>query len=319
MSRIRARLYFQFVAVVLAVQGSPATRAADISVAVQGRSEPEVCAEKDNVRIDIASPLVRRFQIAAVHPSFIGMIGRDRYQPDYTSCAMKAGEEFAAGTQRVTFFETPRFWLVGYRLPDFWRPADVAVRVGPRVERGFALVQFWVRHRERAEEVLVVYPPDGYWRMRPLPPGDMRWSAYGTSFLIGPLETADRPVVALDEIAFDEQARAFTLRFRRGGSARVAIADISEDRIALDVTLDADVPRDTAFASLRSMYATQDNADASRIAWRDPASKGWAESPVMDFAAATASEIWLGRHVASRHNLSAPDMVLNKFNDQPGP
>ncbi len=70
-------------------------------------------------------------------------------------------------------------------LSSFWRPNTVPVRVGDRVEQGFHVVQLWVRFRERAEEVLVFYPPDGYWRARPLPPPHMRWSAYGSSFLVG--------------------------------------------------------------------------------------------------------------------------------------
>ncbi len=315
MSRATRNLYLHIVAMFTLCLGNTATIAADIAVSVQGRSVSEVCAEKDNVEVNLVSPLVRKFRIEAVHPAYIGMIARDRYAPDYTSCNIAPGEEFAAGAQRVTFFETPRFWLTGYRMPEFWRPANVPVRVGSRVENGFSLIQLWMRHRERAEEVLVIYPPDGYWRMRPLPPGEMRWTAYGSSFLIGPVETIERPVVVLEEIVFDPDARAFTLRFKRGGSARVALAAIDEDRIGLDVTYDGAKTEGLPFASLRSMYTTEDNADATWIAWRAPDSKGWAESPVMSFRDGTASELWLGRRSASRHNLSAPDMVVKNFSD----
>lgn len=319
MSRLRCILYFLFVAVGVFLHGATATFAAEIAVSVEGRSTPEVCAEKDNVEIDFSSPAVRRFRIEAVHPAYIGMIARDRYLPDYTSCNMARGTEFAANAQRVTFYETPRFWLTGYRMPDFWRPGAVPVRVGARVEQGFHLIQFWMRYRERAEEVLVFYPPDGYWRMRPLPPGDMRWTAYGSSFLVGPVEIADRPIVALDEIVFDPEKRSFTLKFKRGGSATLSFAALDEDHVALDVSLSGDIPRNLPFASLRSMYATTENADASRIAWRDLKSTGWTEAPIMDFKSATASEVWLGRHVASRHNLSAPDLIVNRFADTAAP
>ena len=315
MSRAPNNLYHLVVALFVFCTCNIATNAADIAVSVHGRSSPELCAEKDNVEINLVSPVVRRFRIMATHPAYIGMIARDRYAPDYTSCNISPGKEFAAGAQRVTFFETPRFWLTGYRLPEFWRPADVPVRVGTHVERGLHLIQLWMRYRERAEEVLVLYPPDGYWRMRPFPPGDMRWTAYGTSFLIGPVETIERPVVTLEEIEFDADARAFTLRFKRGGSARVALAMIDEDRAALDVTFDTPTIAGLPFASLRSMYTTEDNADAAQIAWRAPDSIGWTESPVMRFRDATASEFWLGRRNASRHNLSAPDIVVKSFSD----
>ena len=34
----------------------------------------------------------------------------------------------------------------------------------------------------------MLYPQDGYWRARPLPPVNLKWSAYGSSFLVGPVE-----------------------------------------------------------------------------------------------------------------------------------
>ena len=296
----------------------PAVAAEALAVQATGRSVPEACAEKDNVEISFTSPVVRAFRLEAVHPAFVGMIRRDRFQPDYTSCDMVPGTEFAAGAQRVTFWETPRFWLTGYRLPEFWRPADVPVRVGDRVERGLTFIQLWMRYRERAEEILVMYPPDGYWRIRPLPPDEMRWTAYGSSFLIGPVEMADRPIVAIEEISFDPVRKSFTLRFKRGGSATISLATIDEDRFSMDVTLEGAVPRDLPFASLRSMYTTEDNADASHVAWRTPGSPGWTESPVLAFHDANVSELWLGRRAVSRHNLSAPDLIVNRFMDSGG-
>ncbi len=151
----------------------------DLQVRIENRSVPELCAEKDNIELDFVSPLVRRMRVQAVHPSYIGMIGSDRWAPDWTSCDLSHDPKFAADARRRTFWETPEFWLVGYTFPSFWRPNDVPVRVGDRVETGFHLVQLWMTYRERAEEILVFYPPDGYWRARPLPFEDMRWTAYG--------------------------------------------------------------------------------------------------------------------------------------------
>ena len=108
-------------------------------------------------------------------------------------------------------------------FPSFWRPNQVPVRVGNRTESGFHLLQLWTRHQERAEEVLVIYPADGYWRARPLPPKNLRWSAYGSSFLIGPVEAESRPFVDIRDIAFDPATRTFTLNFARGGSATLRL------------------------------------------------------------------------------------------------
>ena len=285
----------------------------ELQVRVENNSVPELCAEKDNIELDFYSERLRRLQIKAVHPSYINMIDVDRYTPDWSSCDLSHDPKFAARAKRLTFWETPEFWLTGYTLPTFWRPNGVPVRVGDRVENGFHLVQLWMSYRERAEEIMVFYPPDGYWRARPLPFEDMRWTAYGSSFLVGPIETQQRPIVAFEEIAFEPEARSFVLKFKRGGQARIRLDKIDQEHIALDVTYSGAMPEDTPFASLRSMYAMQTMSDAARVAWRTKRGANWQEAEVIGFPGAMATELWVGRHLPSRHNLSAPDMVFGRF------
>jgi hypothetical protein len=287
----------------------------ELAVSVANRSVPELCAEKDNVELTFSSPRVRSFRVQAVHPAYIGSIVADRFAPDFTSCDMSGDPAFGANARRVTFYESNELWLTGYTYPSFWRPGVVPFRVGDRVEQGLHVVQLWVRHEERAEEVLVVYPPDGYWRARPLPPAHLRWSAYGSSFLVGPVEVQERPVVALKDIAFDPATKTFTLTFAAGGSATVRLASLDEEHIALDVAYSGAMPAGLPFASLRSMYATEFNADAARVAWRVPGGRGWGEAPVMDFKGGEITELWAGRLVPSRHNTSAPDMVFGRFGE----
>ena len=309
------------VPVALSAQGArdPDIPVDELAVSVSNKSGPVLCAENDNVDLEFSSPAVRRFTIQAVHPSYIGAIGSDRWAPDGTSCDYSHDAHFAADTKRKTFWETPEFWLTGYTLPSFWKPANVPVRVGDKVVEGLDLVQLWMLYRERAEEVLVIYPPDGYWRARPLPFADMRWTAYGSSFLLGPVEFAKRPMVALKELAFDPATKTFTLSFVRGGSANLQLATIDQDHIALDVSLSQPMPDGRPFAALRSMYVTDFNADVAKIAWRTKGGQSWGESPVMTFPGASAVELWAGRTAISRHNTSAPDMVFNRFSAAPTP
>ncbi|MBX9757320.1 MAG: hypothetical protein K2Y29_00985 [Beijerinckiaceae bacterium] len=294
----------------------------EIAVAVTNRSEPVLCAEKDNIQIDFTAPDVKSFRVQAVHPAYIGTIGVDRYLPDFTACDMSKDPVVATSvkkTVRRTIYETPDFQLVGYTYPTFWRAANTPVRVIDRENnidatfREIHLMQVWTLHRERAEEVLVVYPPDGYWRARPLPFADMRWTAYGSSFLVGPVEVQERPIVDLKLITYDAQAKTFTLDFARGGSAKMSIQALDPEHMALDVTLEGSIPRNLPFASLRSMYITDINNDAARVAFKPKNAQRWGEAHVMDFKSADASEFWLGRTTASKHNTSAPDMILGKF------
>jgi hypothetical protein len=162
------------------------------------------------------------------------------------------------------------------------------------------------------EEVLVLYPQDGYWRLRPLAPKGRAPTAFGSSFLIGPVEVATRPVVAIRDITFDPNTRTFTLDFARGGSATVTMAAVDAHRHRLDVAFTPPITG-RPFAALRSMYVTELDNDAQRIAVRERGAKGWREEPVMGFTAATARTIWLGRVTPSRHNTSSPDMVFDAF------
>jgi hypothetical protein len=296
---------------------TPAFAADDVAVDVVNASVPTLCAEKDNVSLNLASGAVRRFTIEAVHPAYIGTITADRAAPDFNHCdfaqapaaAMTAP---AAAPRRVTIYETEEWQLVGHVLPNFWRNSKVTVRVGDRVETGIHLLQLWTRFQERAEEVLVLYPADGYWRARPLPPAHMRWSAYGSSFLVGPVETDGRPLVDIREVTFDPDIRSFRLTFARGGSATVRLDTLDQARIALDVGIEP-VAAERPFAALRSMFVSETDADVAQIGWRAKGDDAWQQAPVMDFKRASAVELWAGRAVPSRHNISAPDMVFRDF------
>ena len=188
------------------------------------------------------------------------------------------------------------------------------MRVGNRVETGFHLLQLWTRYQERAEEVLVLYPADGYWRARPLPPQNLRWSAYGSSFLIGPVEIDGRPFVDIKDVAFDPATRTFTLelRARRQRHAAPRQARPGAHRARRDARSQP-VAADRPFAALRSMFVTEGNADVAHVGWRGKGGQAWTQTPVMDFKRASAAELWAGRTVPSRHNTSAPDMIFRNF------
>ncbi len=293
----------------------------DLAVTVTNGSGPVLCAEKDNISIDFTSDAVTSFRIEAAHPAYITSIQRDSFEADWTDCDMSGDPVHASGVKvptRKTIYEEPDIWLVGWTMPTFWRPSTATVRIGDRVESGLHLVQVWMIRPMGGEEVLVFYPQDGYWRMRPKAPAGMAPTAFGSSMLIGPIEVDGRPIVRIKEIAFDPKARTFTLQFALGGSATLRLAHIDQNRQTLEVALDKPISG-RPFAGLRSMYVTEFNNDVARIAVREPGAKGWRESPILDFRTSTASAVWMGRTTISRHNTSSPDIVLNGFSATPRP
>ncbi len=302
---------------------STAARSASLdglAVDVKNESEQVLCAEKDNVAISFANKDVRSFRIEAAHPVYLSAGMRDNFEADWTACDMSADPSYAAPGQprKVTLYEETELWVVGYAFPAFWRPSTATVRIGDRVEKGIHLLQVWVLRTDGAEEVLVLYPQDGYWRPRPMTPPNMRNTGYGSSFLVGPIEIDGRPIVKIKEVVFDPKARTFTLDFEKGGKATLKLAKVDSNRLALDVSLSAPVDGGP-FAMLRSMYVTEFNNDMARIAVREKTAKGWREDNIMKFDRANATDIWMGRLSPSQHNTSSPDIVFNSFSDGPNP
>ena len=301
-------------AIILATFLTAPALADDIAVDVVNASEPILCAEKDNVYLKFVSPEVRRFTIEAVHPNYIGTLVVDRSAFDLNNCPDLAAAPVITETpRRITIYETPDLQLVGLTIPNFWRMNPVPVRVGDRVESGVQLLQLWTRANDRAEEVLVLYPTDGYWRARPLPPANLKWSAYGSSFIVGPIEFKERPLVDIREIVFEPETKTFRLSFARGGSATLRVATLDTERQVLDVTLDPPVSGDLPFVALRSMFVTEINNDVAQLGWRAKGARSFERTGIMDFRRATATEVWAGRLVPSRHNTSAPDMIFRDF------
>lgn len=315
-ARVKIAIFLAAVLVSSVTGLANATSLDMLTVKVENLSEPVLCAEKDNITLTVSSSEVKQFRIEAVHPVYINALQRDSFQPDWTACDF-ADEALSQPPppRKVTLYEGIDVWVTGYTFPSFWRDSNVPVRIGDKVDNEFDLLQVWVRRNERSEEILVLYPPDGYWRARPLPPKHLGWSSYGSSFLVGPVEHDGRPFVDLAEVIFDPDTLTFTLKFTRGGEARLKISELDRDRQVIDVTFDNPIAGHS-FAALRSMYVTRFNNDAADVAVLEKGSKAWREEPVMSFGGAgAATDIWLGRHTFSRHNTSAPDMVLEAFSD----
>ena len=286
-----------------------------LAVEVVNQSEPVLCAEKDNVTLAFKSELVKNFRIEATHPAYIGSLQRDSFEADWTACDLKSDPAFKSDTgvtTRRTLYEEPALWVVGWTFPTYWRPATAMVRIGNRIEKGLHMLQIWMIRPMGGEEVLILYPQDGYWRIRPKAPPGLAPTAFGSSFLVGPVEMEGRPIVKISDVAIDPKAQTLTVTFARGGSAVVKLANADHNKTVLDVALSAPVAG-LPFAMLRSMYVTEFNNDVARVAVREAGAQGWREDGILTFKGATATDIWAGRSTISRHNSSSPDMVFSRF------
>ncbi len=285
-----------------------AAAAAPVSVEFINASRPVRCAEEDNVYVKIAGHGITSFRISAWHPPYIAAVTEDSTAPDFTHCDMSGDPTFSFEPRTVTLYEDARIRLVGHTFATFWRPDVVDFRVGDRVESGLHLVQLIRRGPQRDVEILVVYPADGYWRVKPLPPAALPDTAYGSSFIVGPIEESTRPFAAIRSIAFDPATLRFSIDFRDGRRGTLSVAAATPEHTRLAIAIKPALAAGRPFAALRSMFVTPAQADVA-VASRP----GAAPTPILELQRITARNARFGRVVPSQHNLSAPDLEFDAF------
>ncbi len=145
-------------------------QAAPLSVSVQDKGVVTTCAEEDNVYVAMSNPAVRRFRVTASQPVYGPSLKTDNYQADFTDCTpMTGAKDYRFNPRTRTLYEDDHVLIKGVVYPGYWRPETVDVQVGKVRDRGFHLVQLFVKHGSDTQEVLVLHAADGYWRARPLP------------------------------------------------------------------------------------------------------------------------------------------------------
>ena len=87
---IDCRALIALLAVATVGNAIPAHAAEPIAVEVINASEPTLCAEKDNVYVQLRSAEVRQFTVVAEHPAYAGTIVADRSAPDFRNCDMSS-------------------------------------------------------------------------------------------------------------------------------------------------------------------------------------------------------------------------------------
>jgi hypothetical protein len=303
------------IAATLAVAGPARGAAPALEVDVVNASRATRCAEEDNVYVTLQAAGVTAFRITGEHPPYIGSVTTDSTAPDFTDCDMSGDPVFRFTPRTVVLHEDATLRVVGHRFATFWRPGSVEVRVGSRSEPGLHLLQLIRPRPSRDVELLVVYPSDGYWRLKPLPPPHLPDTAYGSSFLVGPVEESGRPFVALRSIDFDPATLVFRLVFGDGSSGTLAVTAATPERIELSVALQTPVPPGRPFAALRSMFVSTTQSDVTVAAWATATSPRAAA--ILGFDRARTRSVRFGRLEPSRHNLSAPDVAFDRFEARP--
>jgi len=295
---------------------------ADDWVTAINASYPTRCAEEDNVYVKLMSRDVRMFRIEALHPAYIESLVSDRSAPDFSGCSFDGGGNtkdpvFEFTPKRMVLWESNELLVMGNTLERFWRSNVVEVGVSGVYRSNIHLIQVYLKDTVQTEhppeEFLVLYPTDGYWRLKPLPVSHLSSGAYGSSFLVGPIKEASRPVVDLLKVQFIPGSRTFELDFRDGSHGTMKIVEINRRRAVLEYSHSRPSRADTPIAAIRSMYVAPDNADASQVSFHRRGERRLLSEDLMEFVRSEVEDIRVGRSVLSKHNASAPDMWFGGF------
>jgi hypothetical protein len=278
---------------------------AGMPVHIENASQPTRCAENDNVYVKFSGPGISHFTVAARHPAYGPAIVHDETAPDFTACDQSHDPSFSFTPLDLVLFEDADYRLVGHRYATFWRPEAADFRVGATVTHGLHLVQLIRKLGGRPIEILVLYPSDGYWRLKPLPPPGVADTAYGSSFLVGPIREQGRPYVPISSVEFVRSDLSFHLEFASGqGVVRVSEASPDGTAVSVDLPESAGV---SPWAALRSMFTGTAMADVAEATVESKT------TPILQLGTVDAKAIRFGRSSPSRHNTSAPDLEFGGF------
>ncbi|MGH2341794.1 hypothetical protein ACRC7T_09935 [Segnochrobactraceae bacterium EtOH-i3] len=291
--------------------------AEDLTARVVNETHTTTCAEEDNVSLNLVGPGITRLRVEALHPAYMPTVTADSYEPDFSGCNFSPeshptdpAHKFTP--RRVVLYSDDSLEIIGNTYETFWRPDVVPLSIEGRSEPGLHLIQVYRKTGDHKDQFLVLYPPDGYWRAKPLPVPHLGYGVYGSSFLLGPVEQAGRPVVRISGIEIVPKPLSFRLRFAGGGGADVAVSEVSNARIALDVQFERPTNAEQPFGVIRSMFVRPEQADMSEISWRDAGGTAHID-PLDRFRVAEVRDVRFARSVLSTHNTSAPDMWFGAF------
>lgn len=265
------------------------------------------CAEEDNINIPLYGDNVSHFQIIATHPAYDFTV--DNCAADFSGCNLAS-----SAPHDVT---CDPLWDDGINVisvcndSDWWLPRAMTVTVGSENLAGHRLV--W--NRKIADEAswpeVLVFYQDGNLRLKPQPPLGRADVCFGSSVVVGPAPADDiRPYVEIETIVVDPAGMTLHVTYRNEESAHLELA-VDRDQAQVDVWADYDTA--VSFATLRSMYVAEDNADAARVktavgdfALLDISSPEWTTA----WEALSGPRWFFYRQAVSNHNTSAPDISI---------
>lgn len=272
------------------------------------RSTATTCAEHDNVSVSLSGNIAS-FTVEATPPSYD--VGVDNCSADFTNCAPSTDPTYPFSAAVYGLLNEDGDVVVdAVREASWWRPTGMTAWANDgspsfdihylRIYKRIAGVNSW-------PQVLVLYA-DGNLRLIPHP--SVGWGArcFGSSVIVGPAAPAIRPLAEIASVHYVSASKSLFVTYKAGGSAVLTLEAV--DRTITRVRVTVTYPTDVApFATFRSMYVTDGNADVDHVLWKDTGGI-LHDDPVMTVAGGDGREWKFRRALPSQHNRSAPDIRI---------
>lgn len=269
---------------------------------------PTTCAEEDNINIPLIGDQVHQFRITATHPVYD--IEVDNCAADFSGCSQRPSLAPTAVTCHTLYDDGTNVFSVCSDT-EWWLPNEMTVTIGGESATGHRLV--WnskIAGENSWPEVLVLYQ-DGNLRLKPQPPLGINDVCFGSSVIVGPA-TPDslRPFVEIEQITINPSKLSLAVLYSDGTTSQL---DLAVNREKAEVTVLANYDTSESFATFRSMYVTEENADVARVtttvgdyALLDVSPTAW-----LPAWSSLAGPYWFFyRQQSSSHNTSAPDIRI---------
>ncbi len=270
------------------------------------RSTTTQCSEENNVDIDFAGRVVS-FVIEATHPDYY--VPPDSCAPDFHNCEPATlGFPFTPGVFKL--FDDGETVFEAVREASWWRPNGMMAAVdnnAPVIDIHYIRIYRRIAGTSEYPQVLVLYM-DGNLRLIPQPPAGASSVCFGSSVIVSPAAPAPRPIAEIASVIYFPGSTTVEIKYKDGGSANIILREVNRSLARVQVVIN--YPTDTLpFATFRSMYVADDNADVGRVKWLDIFGVVH-DDPVLAFQGGRGTDWFFYRNTRSQHNTSAPDIRI---------
>ncbi len=311
-SQARSGLMYLCLWVILFVSGcwvvpTPTPTPPSSTAHTENHSTETQCAEEDDVNVPFFGN-ISSFIIEATHPTYPVIM--DSCASDFTNCPASEGPDYPFSPSAIKLYDDGETVVEAIREASWWRPNGMAVSVNngdPAVDIHYLRLYRKINDANEWPQFLILYM-DGNLRLIPHPPKGTTSVCFGSSVIVGPAAPATRPIAEITSAIYRSSSKTIEITYKDGGSATLNPLIVS--RTLAQIRVDIHYPTDVLpFATFRSMFVTQGNADVDHVKWKDLRDVVH-DDAIMDFPVGSGREWFFYRSEWSKHNTSAPDIRI---------